>query len=107
MQSHQTMKYSSFFAVDDLFATLDIHVASLPKVSVIRLRPSHGLMVARQTGIERSRSDYFVVMDSHMEVVTGICVFCSISVSKHMCSEWIRNQTGDVFLVKINSIAVK
>lgn len=57
--------------LNDLFATLDIHVASLPKVSVIRLRPSHGLMVARQTGIERSRSDYFVVMDSHMEVVTG------------------------------------
>ena len=28
-------------------------------------------MTARQTGIERSRSEYFVVMDSHMEVLTG------------------------------------
>ena len=28
-------------------------------------------MVARQTGIERAKSEYFIVMDSHMEVVTG------------------------------------
>ena len=60
----------NFFS-GDLFATLDIHIASLPKVSIIRLKTSQGLMVARQTGIERAKSEYFIVMDSHMEVVTG------------------------------------
>ena len=62
---------------DDLFAKLDMHVASLSKVFMIRLKKPRGLMVARQTGIERSRSDYFVVMDSHMEVNTGM-YFCPI-----------------------------
>ena len=46
-------------------------MASISKVKVIRLSKSRGLMVARQTGIKMSRSDYFVVMDSHMEVNTG------------------------------------
>ena len=46
-------------------------MASISEVKVIRLSKSRGLMVARQTGIKMSRSDYFVVMDSHMEVNTG------------------------------------
>ena len=72
------MKYrKNHFFSGDLFATLEIHKASLPKVSIIRLKTPEGLMVARQTGIERSRSEYFVVMDSHMEVLTGNVICAS------------------------------
>ena len=67
--------------VDELFAKLEMHLASLPKVTLIRLNKARGLMVARQTGIERSRSDYFIVMDSHMEVNTGTYFYHS-----HVCT---------------------
>lgn len=50
---------------------LDVHVRSLSKVVVIRRRVNVGLMMARQAGIDSSNAEYFVCMDSHMEVSLG------------------------------------
>ncbi|XP_045197003.2 polypeptide N-acetylgalactosaminyltransferase 4-like isoform X2 [Mercenaria mercenaria] len=56
---------------DELKSRLEVHVQSLSKVNLIRLNPSAGLMVARQTGIDRCKADYFITMDCHIEVIRG------------------------------------
>ncbi|KAL4233838.1 Polypeptide N-acetylgalactosaminyltransferase 4 [Mactra antiquata] len=55
----------------ELKAKLDYHVDRLSMVEVIRMNESVGLMTARQTGIDRSKAEYFITMDCHIEVVTG------------------------------------
>ncbi|KAL4224381.1 Ricin-type beta-trefoil [Mactra antiquata] len=55
----------------ELGSKLDIHIRNLPMVRVIRLQESRGLMMARQAGIEELKSEYFVCMDCHMEVLPG------------------------------------
>ena len=55
----------------DLKHKLDVHVKNLPRVTLIRMQSNVGLMMARQAGIDRSHTEYFVCMDSHMEVSMG------------------------------------
>lgn len=55
----------------DLQYKLDVHVTFLLNVILIRKKENVGLMMARQAGIDRSKSDYFICMDSHMEVSMG------------------------------------
>ncbi|XP_053378355.1 polypeptide N-acetylgalactosaminyltransferase 13-like isoform X2 [Mercenaria mercenaria] len=55
----------------DLKHKLDVHVRSLPQVILIRKRVNVGLMMARQAGIDRCKANYFICMDSHMEVSLG------------------------------------
>ncbi|XP_045172732.1 polypeptide N-acetylgalactosaminyltransferase 5-like [Mercenaria mercenaria] len=55
----------------ELKSILDVHLANLPKVRVLRLRKSVGLMMARQAGINSLDAEYFVCLDCHMEVLPG------------------------------------
>ncbi|KAK3088178.1 hypothetical protein FSP39_015729 [Pinctada imbricata] len=57
--------------LDHLKKKLDIYVSSLPKVKLIRLQETRGLMVSRQTGIDAAQSGVIIVMDSHIEVASG------------------------------------
>ena len=66
-------KFSLYFAEDtkDLKNFLEKEVTFHKKTSVIKMNPSVGLMMARQAGIERSSSEFFAVLDSHIEVAEG------------------------------------
>lgn len=48
-----------------------LHVNSEPKFRLVRNESPLGLMMARQKGIEATRSKYFIVMDGHMETTPG------------------------------------
>ncbi|XP_052799403.1 polypeptide N-acetylgalactosaminyltransferase 13-like [Mya arenaria] len=50
---------------------VQIHVRNMNKAILIRNEKSRGLMMARQQGIERARSGYFIVLDSHIEFNIG------------------------------------
>ena len=50
---------------------IDKYLASVKKVKLVRNPEPLGLMMARQNGIEATTSNYFVVMDSHLEVSKG------------------------------------
>ncbi|WAR03469.1 GALT4-like protein [Mya arenaria] len=50
---------------------VQIHVRNMDNVILIRSEKSRGLMMARQQGIERARSVYFIVLDSHIEFNIG------------------------------------
>jgi glycosyltransferase involved in cell wall biosynthesis len=56
---------------DDLKTKLNIYISHLPKVNLVRLPESKGLMTSRQTGINHAKSDVIIVMDSHLEVSPG------------------------------------
>ncbi|XP_060581213.1 polypeptide N-acetylgalactosaminyltransferase 12-like [Ruditapes philippinarum] len=56
---------------EELKAKLDVHIETISKVHLIRLKPSAGLMVARQTGINQCKAEYLITMDCHIEVVKG------------------------------------
>ena len=58
-------------STDELKSPLETHIHSSEKASLIRLPTSVGLMMARQAGIDRATSEYFAVLDSHMEVTEG------------------------------------
>lgn len=55
----------------DLVTRVKIHVDNVDKLKCVRHEHSLGLMLARQAGINAVESDYFVVMDGHMEVAPG------------------------------------
>ncbi|XP_061164498.1 polypeptide N-acetylgalactosaminyltransferase 5-like [Saccostrea echinata] len=57
--------------LDDLKTKLSRYISYLPKVILIRLPESKGLMTSRQTGINHAKSDVIIVMDSHLEVAPG------------------------------------
>lgn len=64
---------------DDLKTKLKLYLSHLPKVNLIRLPISKGLMTSRQTGINNAKSDVIVVMDSHLELAPGRPVFVCIN----------------------------
>lgn len=57
--------------IGDLKTKLKLYLSHLPKVNLIRLPVSKGLMTSRQTGINNAKSDVIVVMDSHLELAPG------------------------------------
>ncbi|KAL4232686.1 polypeptide N-acetylgalactosaminyltransferase [Mactra antiquata] len=56
---------------EELIAAVDLHVANVNKLKLIRNDESEGLMMARQKGIENTQSEYFIVLDGHIEVTPG------------------------------------
>lgn len=64
---------------DDLKTKLKLYLSHIPKVNLIRLPVSKGLMTSRQTGINNAKSDVIVVMDSHLELAPGRPVFACIN----------------------------
>ena len=54
-----------------LKAAVQIHAANVEKIKLIRNNEAIGLMRARQRGIEETGSDYFIVLDGHIEVTPG------------------------------------
>eukprot|EP00042_Codosiga_hollandica_P030644 m.179076 g.179076 ORF g.179076 m.179076 type:complete len:594 (-) comp53415_c0_seq2:1232-3013(-) len=50
---------------------LQEHVDLLPKTKLVRLPVRSGLVIARLKGVEASKGEVFVVLDSHIEVVEG------------------------------------
>ena len=65
------MNQSYKYFTEHLKTKLDIHISEMPKVRIIRLPTSQGLMASRQAGIDAASADVIVVMDSHMEVADG------------------------------------
>ncbi|XP_022328261.2 polypeptide N-acetylgalactosaminyltransferase 5-like isoform X1 [Crassostrea virginica] len=57
--------------LDDLKTKLNLYLSHLPKVHLVRLPESKGLMTSRQTGIDNAKYDVIVVMDSHLELAPG------------------------------------
>ncbi|XP_056012812.1 polypeptide N-acetylgalactosaminyltransferase 5-like isoform X1 [Ostrea edulis] len=57
--------------LEDLKTKLGLYLSHLPKVNLVRLPESKGLMTSRQTGINHAKSDVIIVMDSHIEVSPG------------------------------------
>lgn len=51
--------------------TVDIHVENVEKLKLVRNERSLGLMMARQKGIDATISQYFIVLDGHIEVTPG------------------------------------
>lgn len=50
---------------------VDIHVRHVDKLKLVRNERPLGLMMARQRGIEVAKSDFFIVLDGHIEVTPG------------------------------------
>lgn len=61
-----------FNSADDLKTKLNLYLSHLPKVHLVRLPESKGLMTSRQTGIDNAKYDVIVVMDSHLELAPGL-----------------------------------
>ena len=55
----------------DLKLAVKIHVSNVKKLKLIENKKSLGLMMARQKGIEAVESEYFIVLDGHIEVTPG------------------------------------
>ncbi|XP_060572920.1 polypeptide N-acetylgalactosaminyltransferase 13-like [Ruditapes philippinarum] len=54
-----------------LKASVEIHATNVDKIKLLRNEQTLGLMRARQRGIEETGSDYFIVLDGHIEVTPG------------------------------------
>ncbi|XP_060562485.1 polypeptide N-acetylgalactosaminyltransferase 13-like [Ruditapes philippinarum] len=54
-----------------LKAAVEIHATNVDKIKLLRNEQALGLMRARQRGIEETGSDYFIVLDGHIEVTPG------------------------------------
>lgn len=91
----------------DLQYKLEVHVKFLLNVILVRKKVNVGLMMARQAGIDRSKSDYFICMDSHMEVSMGwvepILYRLVVSPRSLLCSN-IGSIDRDTFKVMHNRI---
>lgn len=55
----------------ELMLAVQVHAANVDKLKLIRNENSMGLMMARQKGIENASSEYFIVLDGHIEVTPG------------------------------------
>lgn len=83
-----------------------IHAANLEKVRVVRHEKARGLMMARQSGVDATTADYFIIMDGLMEVGRGWLeplIYRLVQEPKAMLCSHVGSMDGKTFEFKIGS----
>jgi polypeptide N-acetylgalactosaminyltransferase len=62
------IEFHSYFILDELKASLDMHIVKLEKTRVIRLEKRQGLIRTRMAGAREAKGEILIFFDSHIEV---------------------------------------